>query len=312
MKKKSIFGSLCFISASLAAASTLAQDVPFSVSSSFGVLALQGREYVYNGTGSPNHLSYLEWNSTAPVFSIGLDAELPASWTISANGQIAMSGDSKMDDYDWIAPFRPNFNFNNWTDHSWHDNTTLNWYFNGDAALGYNFVDEDNVTLNVNAGFKYLSAQWAARDGRFIYSTAAFRDTRGRMRGASITYTQNIPVLFVGVDSSLESNAWSFDIGAKAGATISGHAQDIHWKRNLRFEDSLFISPMLSANARVGYAVGEQVDFFLEGTLDKVFLARADNDMYNNRTNALLVTTPDSTGGSLFAATVSTGLMGHF
>jgi outer membrane protease len=70
-----------------------------------GIVSLEANEFVYAAAGSDTRLSQLIWQSTAPMLTGGLDVALPEGWTLSAKGQVALSGDSYMEDYDWIAPW---------------------------------------------------------------------------------------------------------------------------------------------------------------------------------------------------------------
>ena len=52
----------------IGAAPVVAQDGPiFEVYGGAGIAVLHGNEYVYDSPGSPDRLSLLYWDSTAPV-----------------------------------------------------------------------------------------------------------------------------------------------------------------------------------------------------------------------------------------------------
>src|SRR6476661_5403124 len=96
---------LASFSGALAADIVIPQDISytseehgFTVSGGIGVLAIESREYVYQGTGSSDLLSLLIWQSTAPLLSTSFDVEMPNNWSISASANVAMNGDSYMED----------------------------------------------------------------------------------------------------------------------------------------------------------------------------------------------------------------------
>src|SRR5437868_1263663 len=106
------------------------------LSGGVGVLAVEGNAYVYNRTGSQNVLSRLTWQSVSPMLTTGLDVKLPEGWTLGAEAQVGLSGNSYMEDYDWQGG---SFAENDWSDRSQHDNINLDWYFNGSMKVGHDF-----------------------------------------------------------------------------------------------------------------------------------------------------------------------------
>lgn len=287
-----------------------------TISGGIGIVSLKANEYVYVGPGSDTRLSQLIWESTAPMLTAGLDIALPEGWTFSANAQIAMGGDSYMEDYDWIAPYATGTGDDDWSHRSQHDDTDLDWYFNGSLLLGHDFAVSDNVTVNVNGGFKYTDVQWAAYGGSYVYSVGGPRDTSGDFPDGEpgITYRQSFPALIAGVDAEMVQDQWTFGVAAHGGFTIYGTGDDTHWMRTppLNFIDTLESAPLLSVGASVGYEVAEGMNLFLAGTAEQIFTARGDTEIFNNNTGALLGTDADGAGGDLFAASITGGIKGTF
>jgi outer membrane protease len=305
--------------ASAANGIVVANDVTFS--GGVGVIGIEGREYVYASTGSSDIMSLLIWQSVAPVLTTGFDITLSDGWTIDGKAQVAISGDSFMVDYDWIstAPGFTNYAFDNWTHRSQHDATNLDWFFNGSLALGRGIVATENVTVNVNGGFKYTDVQWTAFGGSFVYSGTGFRadvfSTPDSQRG--ITYRQQFPTAFLGLDTEIVRDQWTFGFGAQGGVAFHAKGTDNHWQRNpgplgLLFIDTLQMAPTVSVSASAEYTVTDQVNLFLAGTVDKIFLARGDSKIYDNNTGALLVSSPDSGGAELLSGTLTVGFKGKF
>ena len=278
------------------------------LSGGVGVLAVEGNAYVYNRTGSQNVLSRLTWQSVSPMLTTGLDVKLPEGWTLGAEAQVGLSGNSYMEDFDWQGG---SFAENDWSDRSQHDNVNLDWYFNGSMKVGHDFKMDEGMTVNLNAGMKYIDVQWSGFGGTYLYSSkTGFRDTPGSFAPgqAVITYRQQLPAVFLGVDTEIVSDALTLDFGAKAGVTINPSERDDHWLRDIVFADANKLSPMDSVSARAQYAVADNLNVFIGGTVDKVFTARGDTTISGafNRFN------PDTNGVDLLAASLSLGLKGKF
>jgi outer membrane protease len=278
-----------------------------SLSGGIGVLAVESNEYVYAGAGSSNVLSKLIWQSVSPMLTTGLDVKLPEGWTLDGEAQIALLGDSYMEDFDWRGG---SFAEEDWTDRSQHDDTNLDWYFNGSMRVGHDFQMDEGTKVNLNAGFKYIDVQWSGFGGSYIYSEHAFRDTSGSAPAdqAVITYRQQLPALFLGVDTEFVQDAWAFDFGAKAGVAFNSSDLDNHWLRGLVYVDDIDMSPMVALSARAEYSVADNMNVFVGGTVDKVFRGRGDTSI----TGAGVAFFPDAAGLDLMAASLSAGVKGTF
>ena len=68
----------------------------------------RSNELVYDGA---DRLSHLIWESRATVFTLGADMKLGLAWRIMANGAAGISGNSHMENYDWIDPYSPSYAF---------------------------------------------------------------------------------------------------------------------------------------------------------------------------------------------------------
>jgi plasminogen activator len=285
-----------------------------TISGGIGIVSLKANEYVYAGPGSDTRLSQLIWESTAPMLTAGLDIALPEGWTFSANAQIAMGGDSYMEDYDWIAPYATGTGDDDWSHRSQHDDTDLDWYFNGSLLLGHDFAVSDNVTVNVNGGFKYTDVQWSAYGGSYVYSEGGYRNEVGDFADGEpgISYRQSFPALVAGIDLESKHDALTFGAGVQGGFTLYGTGDDRHWMRDLNFIDNLGSAPLLSARANVGYEVADGMNLFLEGTVEKIFTARGDTDEFDIPTGVQTDFYPDQADGDLFAASITGGIKGTF
>jgi outer membrane protease len=273
----------------------------------FGILAIKANSYVYNGAGSNDKISRLTWESVAPMLTTSLDVTLPAGWTLDVEAQVGLAGDSYMEDFDWLGG---SFAEEDWTHRSQHDDTNLDWYFNGSMKVGHDFKMEEGITVNLNGGLKYIDVQWSGFGGSYIYSRNGFRDTPGSFAPgqAVITYRQQLPAVFLGVDTEIVQGAWTFDMAAKAGVTINPSEADNHWLRDIVFADDDKFSPMVALAARVEYEMADNMSVFVAGTVDQVFNLRGDTSI----TGATNLFFPDASGMDLLAASLSLGLKGTF
>jgi len=290
-------------------------DKALELRGSIGVIGLEAREHVFPTAGATDNLSLLIWQSVAPMATGDVRVRLPDDWTVSGRLRAAISGTSYMQDYDWTGAHFVSYDFDDWTHRSQHPDTNLDWYFDGSLAVGRDVMVEDAVRVNLNGGFKYTDVQWTATGGSYIYSVGGFRDTSGNLADTpAITYRQQLPTLFAGLDIEAVENGWTYGVSAKGGMTLFGVATDHHWMRvpPLRFIDNLQPAPMLSLAASAGYDLSDNLGLFFEGTVEKVFLGRADTEIYNNDTDALIATAPDAAGAELASVGLSAGLKGSF
>ena len=331
MKIVALVGAAILATAAMAVPAVVAQeDLTFSeggvaLSGGIGVVGLEAKEWVFSGAGSTDHLSLLVWRSIAPVLTTNLDVTFPGGWTFAARAQAAMGGDSYMEDSDWFGPDFIDYEDGNWTHRSQHDTTNLDWYFNGSAALGVNVSPADDSIVNLHAGLKYTDVQWAAVGGSYVYSDMTvdnpgdnFRAYAGTFPDApAITYRQQLPAAFLGLDTEIAQDALTLRFGVQAGVIFGARATDNHWMRTpppdgLLFIDTFGLAPTAAASASAEYAVTDHLDLFVAGTVDKVFLARGNTDTYDNTTDALLGTSTDTAGAELLAGTLTAGIKGSF
>ncbi|PBB29648.1 hypothetical protein CK214_24615 [Mesorhizobium sp. WSM3882] len=75
------------------------------------------------------------WETGAPVLTTGLRAEVWNNWIISANAVFGFSGNSHMEDCDWLKD-APSFAELDWSHQSIHSGTRLDRYIDLDMAAG--------------------------------------------------------------------------------------------------------------------------------------------------------------------------------
>ena len=208
-------------------------DVSLSVGAGYSFI--KGDEIVYDGD---DRISHLIWESKSPTVTGGLDVEFASGWTLRAGGAVAVRGDSHMEDYDWLEPFRTSFDFEDWTHQSVHPDTRLHHYFTGDLAVGKD-IRLGAATLNLHGGIKYTSVHWTAYGGTYTYSVAGFRDQSGGFPDGErgISFQQRYPGVFLGADP------------LAAGAPEGCHFRVLQLQRRNPFEkfDILSVAPRPAA-----------------------------------------------------------------
>ena len=287
----------------------------------FGVLGIEAREHVFAASGSTNNASLLIWQSLAPMGTLELKASLPEDFTVKAGLRAAIAGYGYMEDFDWIGPDFVSYGADDWTHLSQHSNTHLDWYFDGSLAFGRDIYVDPVAKLNANIGLKYTDVQWTAVGGTFVYSDfpgdagGNFRAYQGSIPDEpTITYRQQLPVLFAGLDAEAKEGPWTFEGSVQGGVTFLGLATDHHWMRTppMRIYDYLQPAPVLGASGTLKYDVTQNFGLFASGSVEQVFLGRSNKEYYDIDTGDLLLTHPDGGGAELLTVSASAGLKGSF
>ena len=276
---------------------------------SLGAMYLEGNEKVLVGNYT---LSHLIWQTLTPVLRGGIAVDFGGGFNASLEGSTAAYGSGYMEDYDWL---KGDDTFANWSDRSQHPDTQLDHYFTGAAALGYELVNDGNAVIRAHGGIKYTDVQWTAYGGTYVYSSpGGFRDIAGSIPDgvAGITYRQQLPELFLGVDG--EEHYGNFRVGGllRGGVTFLGVATDEHYLRDLRFVDSLWMAPTFSAGADIGFALGRNAELTLAARYDHIFEQRGNTKEYDTATGALTGDFIGSSAGALRSAEITAGLKGSF
>jgi plasminogen activator len=284
-------------------------DDTVRIDASIGAAYIEGSEKVWVGNYT---LSHLIWQSTTPVLRGSIAVDVGSGFNIRAEGSVAAFGNSYMEDYDWL---KGDDTFDNWSHRSQHQDTSLDHYYTGGASLGYEIVKDDQAVVRAHGGFKYTDVKWTARGGTYIYSSAGgFRDQSGSIPDgtAGITYRQQFPELFLGIDG--EERYGNFRVGGllRGGMTFLSVATDDHWLRNLRFVDTLRVAPTFTAGMDVGYALGANAELTASARYEHIYEARGDTQYYNIASGTSTGNAPDAAGGGIRSAEITAGLKGSF
>lgn len=271
---------------------------------SYGITAIEANELVYEGK---RKVSQLIWQSSAVSTFTGEIAVDLDRFYVRATGIVGIGGDGHMRDYDWLATDKP------WTHRSVHPDTRLNHYFAGSIEAGREVLSHDGTTVSLGGGVKYTDVKWAAWGGSYVYSDTGFRKDRGDFpdNEKGISYRQQWPVPFLGIDLTHSAGAWTFSGAFKGGVAIDGKGTDDHWMRDLRFIDHVEATPAMMISAAAEYEVRPETALFVSGAFDQVFRGRADTVMID-KLSGQKSRFPDGAGADYMSMTISLGLRGKF
>ena len=287
----------------------------FVLRGSVGIASIEGREHVFASPTSNNdtNTSLLIWNSTAPIASIDVKLRAPGDWTVRGHVDAAIGGDSGMADYDWTGTYFAGYAFDNWTHRSLSPDTNLDWYLNGEVAVGRDLPISDAFTVNFNGGLKYTDVQWTASGGSFIYSWTGYRANTGTFTSGPVgAYRMQLPTAFVGVDADVADGPWTLAATMRAGMTFMAGDIDHHYLTDTLYYDSLNYAGVYSVNAKLGYNFSDHFGAFLEGSYEKMISGHGDTDQYTMSTHTLNSSYGGLAGGELQVATLKVGLKGNF
>lgn len=285
----------------------------FTLRGSLGAASIVAHEKVFVSASSNDLLSLLVWETTAPIASISAEAQLGGQWSLRGRFDTTLGGESRMADYDWLPSYYAGPAADQWTDRSLHPNTSLDWYLDGEIAIGTNFRSTDNFSAGASAGLRYTDVKWTAVGGSATYSVGGFRDTAVLFPDAPvIDFRMRLPTAFLGFDSTFTHGPWTLSGSSKVGTTFLAGQTDHHYLRNLRFEENLSMALAYSAEARLAYAFSEHVGMFVAGSYDRVVSGHIDSAMYDMTTGEQLHLDRGGAGGELQVASVKVGLQGSF
>lgn len=271
---------------------------------SCGITAIEANELVYAGK---EKISQLIWKSSAiSTFTGQVKANLDPFF-LRVTGTMGINGDGHMRDYDWFIEGKP------WTHRSTHPDTRLNHYFAGTIEAGREVLSHDGTVISLGGGIKYTDVKWTAWGGSYVYSGSGFRDLKGDFPDdeKGISYRQQWPVPFLGIDLTHSEGPWTFAGAFQGGVAINGKGTDDHWMRDLRFIDQVETTPAVLITSSAEYEVRPNTALFVSGAFDQIIRGRADTDMINKH-NGNKRHFADGAGADYMSITVSVGLRGKF
>lgn len=285
----------------------------FVLRGSVGIVSISALEKVYAFSTGEDYLSLLTWDSLAPIATGDLKVRFFDGWTLRGRIDAAIAGESNMVDYDWTS-FSPSHAMNDWDQRSISPNTSLDWYLDGELALGRDLPINEALTVNVNGGLSYTDVEWTANGGTYIYSnpTDGFRGDIGTLPdGPGIRYRQQLPAVFAGIDATVDDGPWNLEAGARVGMTFMASDVDHHYLRHIVFTDDLSLAQIYSANAKLGYDISDHLGAFIEADYSRMISGRGDETALDTNTG-VATHYPGAIGGELQVASLKAGLKGRF
>ena len=271
---------------------------------SYGITAIEANELVYSGK---QKISQLIWQSTAVSTFTGQVKVDFDRFFLRATGTMGLDGDGHMRDYDWLVEGKP------WSHRSVHPDTRLNHYFTGGIETGREVLSYDGTMISLGGGIKYTDVKWTGWGGSFVYTSTDFRDTKGKFPDdeKGISYRQQWPVPFLGVDLTHNEGPWTFAGAFQGGVAINGKGTDDHWMRDLRFIDHVETTPAVMITGSAECEVRPNTALFVSGAFDRIFRGRADTDMIDKISGGKQ-RFANGAGADYMSVTVSLGLLGKF
>ncbi len=286
-------------------------DAPLSLSGDVGFINLSSNELVYRGE---KRVSQLAWKSEGvQIYTGTLLISLPREWRLTATAGIGLNGNSHMVDHDWIAPFSPGIDDNQWSHRSLHPDTRLDHFFTAGVEIGRDLWVKDQTTAGLGLGFKYADVQWSAWGGSFLYSQNSFRDSRGEFSDSEkgISFRQRLPVPYLGIHVAHISGNWSLEGALQGGLAVAASSTDNHWIRRLTFDDRYDVVPTLALKAKAAYSLRENLSLYLSGGFDTMIRAKGDTTITStNQPGSEIIR--NSAGGDYRSMMISFGLKGAF
>ncbi len=234
----------------------------FSVEMGLGYLSGDAEEIVYANDG--RRLSHLDWRLDDVVMLNTKLAFRPIDWvTLRASSAFAISGESTMDDYDWLVPGQE------WTHWSHHEHTDVKHAHQIELSGEVNVIKYRGLELGMLAGYKWDRYNWDSRGGSYIYSSdTGFRDLTGAFPAGElgISYTQDLSVPFLGLAAGFTWDRLSVHTSVVGSNRVKASGKDTHHLRDLLFEDNFHHGRYVAVEAEIAYAVTDNLS--IVGTYD--------------------------------------------
>ncbi len=195
-------------------------------------------EYVYAKDGAYT-LSRLDWQiKDVAMLNASLGIRLTPWVSFQLSGGTKLTGDSEMDDYDWLATGK------DWTHWSHSPQTTVEDANRFDVSGNLSLFRHPHFTLDAVGGLRWNQWTFQATGGHYIYTSdptdpTKFRDTVGEFTSgeAGIKYKQNLITPYLGLQLNVMFERFALDASVTASPFVSANNYDQHFLRGLEFHD---------------------------------------------------------------------------
>lgn len=238
---------------------------------STGILNGESGEYVYDAAGAYSgiagyKISELQWE-LKDVTMIGLGFTFPLNERVKLNFDYwrnATDGDGSMDDYDWLLPGY------DWTHWSHHDDTTVRDVSRLDINGAVTFLrfSGGKAAMSGLLGYRRDHLDWQSRGGYGIYSFNAYRDSYVIFPDIPVIayeQTYSTPYFGLGVESLGHAGGVGilFNASMRYSPWARGEDEDIHYLRDLRFEEQGSDGKWLALDIGLEFEVDRQLSVML-------------------------------------------------
>ena len=230
-----------------------------STGMSLGVLNGETKEFVYESSdGSKN--SQLDWKyNNAAVVKGSIDWDIVRWLSVGASGwtTLASNGGNKMDDYDWLVDGQKQ-----WSDHSWHPNTRLNYANAFDLNVNGWILNQPNYRLGLQTGYQENRFSFTAIGGYHNYDNGADIGTFANKLG--IGYQQHFKIPYVGLIGNYRYK--NLEAGGKFRYSGWVHSSDTdqHYMANKTFNASIHNQDYYALSANLGYYLTNNAKAYIE------------------------------------------------
>lgn len=255
-----------------------------------GTLSGQTKERVYNPEEGGRKVSQLNWKyNNAAVVKGSFDWDFMPRISLGASGWTTLaSRGGNMNDYDWTSETQKE-----WTDHSSHPDTRLNYANEFDVNMKGWLFNEPDWRLGVMAGYQESRYSFNAKGGSYSYENGEYTGDFPRDLTV-IGYQQRFKMPYIGLTGDYRYNNFEASGTFKYSGWVHSSDNDEHYLTSTTFKDNVHNQNYYSLSGSLGYYVTDNAKVYVEGVWSRVTNKKGDLAAYNYGDN----TTDNVAGGS--------------
>lgn len=233
---------------------------------SLGMLSGEAKERVYYPDEGGRKVSQLNWKyNNAAIVKGNIDWDVIPWATVGVSGWTTLaSKGSNMDDYDWTDSSQKN-----WTDHSNHPNTRLNYANEFDINLKGWLLNTPNYRVGIMAGYKQSAFSWESKGGHYNYDNGTDIGDFDRTNKV-IGYSQKFKIPYIGLTGLYRYEKMELSGAFKYSGWVRASDHDEHYNSLTSFKSKGHNQDYYSLSASAGYFVTDNAKIYLEGTWNRM------------------------------------------
>ncbi|EIY5162706.1 omptin family outer membrane protease [Klebsiella variicola] len=248
---------------------------------SLGTLSGKTKERVYAPEEGGRKVSQLDWKyNNAAIIKGAINWDMTPWTTFSASGWSSMSHrGGSMTDTDWDR-----VDINEWTDHSQHPNTRLNYANEFDLNIKGWLLNDPDYRLGLMAGYLENRYSFNATGGTYIYSeNGGFRNEMGSFSEGEkiIGYKQRFKIPYIGITGSYCYAGLELGGSFKYSGWARSSDNDEHYLTTTTFRDNVKNQNYYSVSANAGYYITPSAKLYIEGTWSRITNKKGSLSSYN-------------------------------